>query len=188
MNTRIIGLLMAFLISITPLIAAKRGTPHEPAISTDSTVAVRTVQNFLRWYKANIGATSRIILVNQNPGKPYSVNIKNTEQYLATLRSSHLLTDTFLNEWRTFFKERQTGFQATPQREGPPTGFDYDLVMLSQEVDMQLDSLKTLKIKSVKLKQNKAAVKFFLLADYEFRLVQQNNRWLINEILNLSAE
>ncbi|MVM38001.1 hypothetical protein GO730_11015 [Spirosoma sp. HMF3257] len=128
------------------------------------------------------------MLVNQQPGKNYSVNAKNGERYLAYLKSSRLLTDKYLNEWRTYFKERQAGFQASPQNEGPPTGFEYDLVMLSQDVDQQLNSLKSLKINSVKIRQNRASVTFFLLEDYEFRLVRQNNRWLINEILNLSAE
>ena len=188
MNTRIIGLLAVLVTVAEPINATNNTISQAFTTTTGSTEATRTVQDFLHWYKAHIGETSRIILVNQQPGKPYSVNSKNTEQYLATLRSSHLLTETYLNEWRTFFKERQAGFRATPQREGPPTGFDYDLVMLNQEVDMQLESLKTLKIKSVKIKQNQASVKFFLLADYEFRLVRQNNRWMINEILNLSAE
>lgn len=60
--------------------------------------------------------------------------------------------------------------------------------MLSQDVDRQLTSLKTLKINSVKAQKNRASVKFLLLEEYEFRLVKENNRWVINEILNLSAE
>lgn len=184
----IIPLLAVLLIGSTTLNATSQKTYTLVTGPTDSEAATRTVLDFLRWYKAHISATSKIILVNQQAGKAYSVNKKNAEQYLTYLKSSHMLTDTYLNEWRTYFNERQAGFQLSPQHEGPPTGFEYDLVMLSQDVDEQLNSLKSLKINSVKVRQNRASVKFFLLEDYEFRLIRQNNRWLINEILNLSAE
>ncbi len=143
---------------------------------------------FLTWYKTQLPALSRILLVNQSPGKPYSVNLKNGEQYLVYLKSSHLLTNTYLNEWRTFFKERDAGFRFSPQSEGPPTGFEYDLVMLSQEVDLQMASLKSLKIDRITIAKNRATVELTLLGAYEFRLVKQNGRWMINEILNTGEE
>ncbi|RRB05003.1 hypothetical protein EHT25_13095 [Larkinella rosea] len=127
-------------------------------------------------------------MVDQKPGKTYSVNFKNGEKYLGYLRSSHLLTDTFLNEWRIYFRERHQGFLLTQQKEGPPTGFEYDLVLLSQEVGLQLKSLKKLKITGVKVQKDRASVEFDLLESYEFRLIRKNGVWLINEILNLSAE
>ncbi|RCR70371.1 hypothetical protein DUE52_08215 [Larkinella punicea] len=127
-------------------------------------------------------------MVDQKPGKPYAVNFKNGEKYLAYLQSSHLLTNTFLNEWRIYFRQRQQGFQLTQQTEGPPTGFEYDLVLLSQEVDLQLKSLNKLKITNVTVRKDRASVAFDLLASYECKLVRTNGVWLINEILNLSAE
>ncbi|AKD58322.1 hypothetical protein SD10_04145 [Spirosoma radiotolerans] len=127
-------------------------------------------------------------MVDQEPGKPYSVNLKNGERYLAYLRTSNLLTDSYLNEWRLFFRQRNEGFKANPEVEGPPTGFDYDLVLLNQDVDQQLDSLKSLKIEKVTVAGPRARVQFSLLGIYEFRLVRRNNHWLINEILNLNEE
>ena len=156
--------------------------------ATDSVVVTQTVMTFLTWYKAHIGAISQIQLVNQVPGKPYSVNLKNGERYLAYLRTSNLLTDSYLDEWRLFFNQRDEGFLANPQVEGPPTGFEYDLVLLNQDVDQQLNSLKLLKIEKVTVARSRATVQFSLLGVYEFRLVRRNNRWLINEILNLSEE
>ena len=157
-------------------------------ISPDAQQARQTVVSFLAWYKNHIQEANRIPLVNQTGGKPYSVNLKNGERYLTYLKSSQLLTDAYLNQWRTFFKERQAGFRQSPQSEGPPTGFDYDLVMLNQDVDMQFAGLKSLKMGKVVIRNNKATVGFTLLDTYEFRLVRQNGRWLINEILNQSQE
>ena len=158
------------------------------AATTDSEQARQTVTSFLSWYKTHMQAVNRFPLVNQQAGKPYSVNLKNGERYLAYLKSSHLLTDTYLSQWRTYFTERNAGFRLTPQDEGPPDGFEYDLVMLTQDVDKQLASLKSLKINKTTIVKNKATVVLTLLGAYEFRLIRQNNRWLINEILNTGEE
>ncbi|WP_420150214.1 hypothetical protein, partial [Spirosoma sp.] len=163
-------------------------TAVEEAPDTDSTAVTQTVLDFLHWYKANLQSISQIDLVNQQPGENYSVNARNSDRYLTYLKTSELLTENYINEWRTFFQDRQAGFLATPQQEGLPTGFDYDLVMLTQNIDMLMDSLETVKVNSVQTGQNQASVQFFLLEEYEFRLVKEHDRWLINEILNLSAE
>ncbi|GAB3941305.1 hypothetical protein GCM10028805_04330 [Spirosoma harenae] len=157
---------------------------------TDEDLAKQRVEDFLIWYKDNLPYISQIDLVDQEPGKPYAVNARNADRYLTYLRSSEMLTDHFVDEWNTFFKERQEGFELTHQTEGIPTGFDYDLVMLTltQDVAKQMDSLNTLKINSVDINKDNASVKLFLVEDYEFKLVKQYNSWFIDEILNLSAE
>ena len=173
-------------------------SPPEGVAQPDSTLdnrlppdvgqARQSVVSFLNWYKNHIQEANRFPLVNQVEGKPYSVNLKNGERYLTYLKSSNLLTEGYLNQWRVYFKERQEGFRLNPQYEGPPTGFDYDLVMLNQEVDMELASLELLKMGKTAVNNDKATVDFTLLDAYEFRLVRQNGRWLIDEILNQSQE
>ncbi|GAB3499741.1 hypothetical protein GCM10027341_23650 [Spirosoma knui] len=156
--------------------------------ASDSAQAAQAVVTFLQWYKKNLGAVSRIDLVNQDEVRGYSVNFKNSEQYLAYLKKSNGLTERYLNDWRTYFKERDEGFRLTRQNEGPPTGFDYDLVMLNQDVDEQMDSLNRLTINDVAIAKNQATVTCTLFITYEFRLVRRDNHWLIDEILNLSDE
>jgi len=156
--------------------------------TTDSQQARQTVLDFLTWYKKNIAAINRFPLVNQKGEEPYSVNLKNGERYLGFLKKSNFLTDQYLNNWRQYFKERNEGFRLNPENEGPPTGFEYDLVLLSQDVDMQLDSLSSLKIKKITVLNNSAKVNFKLIEEYQFQLVRRNNRWMINNILNLSQE
>ncbi|MDB5241708.1 MAG: hypothetical protein JWP57_2333 [Spirosoma sp.] len=169
-----------------PAGVARSGSVVISSSVLDTEQARLTVIAFLTWYKNHMQLANQIKLVNQQAGKPYSVNLKNGERYLTYLKSSHLLTDTYLNGWRLFFKERQEGFRLNPQTEGPPTGFDYDLVMLTQDVNQQLASLNSLKVKRVKLVKKQATVTCVLGDTYEFRLVHDTNRWLINEILNLS--
>ena len=160
----------------------------ETSNTTDSQQARQTVLDFLTWYKKNISAINRFPLVNQKGEEPYSVNLKNGERYLGYLKKSNLLTDKYLDNWRQYFKERNEGFRQNPENEGPPTGFEYDLVLLSQDVDMQLNSLSSLKINKITVLNNSAKVKFKLIEEYQFELLRRNNRWMINNILNLSQE
>ncbi len=188
-----------FIVGVT-LLSVSLGYHGKPAFSTeprsvpvsmttgDSLQVTQTVLLFLNWYKTHIQRVSQIPLVNQQAGKPYSVNLKNGERYLTYLKSSNLLTNAYLNRWRTFFKERNDGFRMSPQHEGPPVGFDYDLVLLNQDVDQQLASLTSLKIDKVTIVKGQGTVLVKLFDAYEFRLLRRNNRLLINEILNLSQE
>ena len=156
--------------------------------SSDSVQVRQTVIDFLTWYQAHGQGANRILLVNQPAGKPYSVNLKNGDRYLTYLKGSHLLTDGFLNEFRAYFKERNVAFQLNPQFEGPPDGFEFDLILLNQDVDKQLESLNTLQIGKVTISQDQALIGFTLIDTYEFRMAQQNGRWMIDEILNSSQE
>jgi len=160
----------------------------ETSNTTDSQQARQTVLDFLTWYKKNISAINRFPLVNQKGEEPYCVNLKNGERYLGYLKKSNLLTDKYLDNWRQYFKERNEGFRQNPENEGPPTGFEYDLVLLSQDVDMQLNSLSSLKINKIAVLNNSAKVNFKLIKEYQFELLRRNNRWMINNILNLSQE
>ena len=184
-------LLISFVALADQPKAPLRTQPNSVRVTVtanESAQASQTVVTFLNWYKNHIQAANRIPLVNQKAGKPYSVNLPNGERYLAYLKSSHLLTDAYLNEWRIFFREQNEGFRKSPQTEGPPTGFDYDLVLLTQDVDMMLASLKSLKINKVTSVKNRATVAFTLFDAYEFRMIRSGNDWLINEILNISQE
>ncbi len=169
-----------------------RGMANARSSSVIDSVSARdarqTVINFLVWYKKHCLAANRILLVNQRAGQPYSVNLKNGERYLTYLDSSHRLTNGYLDRWRTFFRERDAAFRLHPQYEGPPGGFEFDLVMLNQDVDKQLASLRSLTMGKVTITNGQAIVGFTLLDAYEFRLVRQNGHWLIDEILNQSQE
>lgn len=168
--------------------SSNRVAAQAKRMASDTQQVQQTVLDFLNWYKINCEAINRIVLVEQALGKPYSVNRKNSERYLTYLKSSHLLTDGFLDQFRAFFRERNIAFQQNPQFEGPPDGFEFDLIMLNQEVDKQLDSLDSLQMGKVSMNPEQAVVGFTLLDAYEFRLEQQNGRWLIAEILNSGQE
>ena len=167
---------------------ASSGLTNTVTPIADSRQVRQVIVSFLNWYKTHMQAINRRPLVNMPVGKPYSVNLTNGEYYLAYLKSSHLLSDSYLNQWRTYFKEHNTSFRQNPQDEGPPDGFEYDLVLQSQDVEKQLAALKSLKITNVTIDRNQATVALTLLGVFEFRLVRQNNQWVINEIQYIGQE
>lgn len=176
------------LFGAKPSDRAKNMPQPEPAPdsghSADDERVRQTVTGFLSWYRDHLQEVSEIPFVNQSEGEPYSVNLKNSERYLTLLKSSHGLTDAYLDDKRTYFKERQQDFHQHPQDEGPPIGFDIDLVTLNQDVDMQLAALDTLKMSDVSVSDDEAVLRFTLIDDYEIRLVWQDDRWLIDKIIN----
>ncbi|CCH53136.1 hypothetical protein BN8_02208 [Fibrisoma limi BUZ 3] len=186
-----VGIALVLLMAVpgysepAPVKPSKR-IPATPV--RDSIQVAQRLNTFLQWYKTNLGTVSKIYLVNQQEGKPYAVNFTNTEQYLAYLKQSNLFTDHYLNDWRTYFAQREAGFRLNPQTEGPPIGFEYDLVMLNQDVGEQMASLNRMQVKNVTVRKGRATVRFTLFTTYDVRLVRQNNVWKINEILNLDAE
>lgn len=157
-------------------------------IDKNAEAAAKTVLGFLKWYQSNFQELKQIRLVNQEKESGYRVDFQNSERYLAFLKTSHLLSNGFLNEWRVYFNERDEGFRLSPQTEGIPTGFEYDLILLSQNPEKVLVSLNMLKINRQSAFKEKATVQLRLLDEYEFRLVKKANEWVINEILNLSQE
>jgi hypothetical protein len=50
-------------------------------------------------------------------------------------------------------KRRKDELQANPQNEGPPYGFEFDQVMMVQDIDSELDSLPRFKVVSTHVKQ-----------------------------------
>jgi len=60
---------------------------------------------------------------------------------LVKLRSSKLFTAEYLEALKSHFLECDKNIQKIHQNEGPPAGFDYDLVLLTQEIDDTISAL-----------------------------------------------
>jgi hypothetical protein len=116
--------LFLLVFTISPAIAQSQN--QEPA---------RTVVNFLEWYRIQQGRLNEIPMVNkvgrQNEPINYSVNFKQTERYLLELKRSGFISDRYIRGLRTYFKECDKNLKKNPIDDGPPDGFEFDLVMWS---------------------------------------------------------
>ncbi|WP_420154698.1 hypothetical protein [Siphonobacter sp.] len=154
--------------------------PPKPSIAEPGAVTLQ----FLRWYQTHESEISALPLVNPPADSTafYSVNQRATERYLALFNSSKLVSPEYLAYWKTYFEEAERHFQTHPQHEGPPEGFEYDLVLQSQEVD--LEQLTQAQVILQTIEGNRAHVLVRLPDQQKLRFTLQNqqNHWLIDRI------
>jgi hypothetical protein len=106
----------------------------------ESVAATKAVYNFLNWYLKVADSIISPQMVNNAFGgeydttKFYSVNFVETEKYLSKLEHTGYISQHYLNYWRSYFKEADENFKKNPENEGPPAYFDYDFVMLGQDI------------------------------------------------------
>lgn len=116
--------------------------------------------------------------------KFYSINFKATEKYLNGLKQSGFVSEDFLNNWRQYFKQAEEQFKTNPQNDGPPEGFEYDFVLLSQEIDDDLTNTNKAKVLSNSTQDTSATVVLQLASGQKLRyyLTNDRNSWLINKV------
>ncbi len=160
---------------------------------TTATPASEAVIGFLTWYKLHMMDLNAYKLVTNNgnetpePGKPYSVNFPETEKYINALRASGFISDKYAENSRAYFKKCEEAFRVEKQYDGPPMGFDADLIMLSQ--DFELDFLDLVKITSHSGATNNAhlILEFPNELKLAYAMTLENGKWLIDDIQNVSV-
>lgn len=156
----------------------------------ESIAAKKAVYNFLSWYLKVADSIISPQMVNNAWGeggydttKFYSVNFVETEKYLSKLQHTGYISQHYLNHWRSYFKEADENFKKNPENDGPPAYFDYDFVMLGQDI-----------IDRKELQETKARVSFHdhskalvLMPFNEYNRMQyflsnNNGKWQIDSI------
>lgn len=155
--------------------------------------SLNTVIDFLNWYKNNYETVNQLNLVknkgvNYDSTKFYSVNFEESEKYLKKLKSSGFISDNYINKWRKYFKEHDEYLKKNPQNDGPPYGFDYDFVLLTQEIDKTIESNVKLKLLDIKESNESSIVKIDIMMRLSFSLSKCNGKWLIDNIENMVIE
>lgn len=150
----------------------------------------KTIIDFLHWYKNNMTRLDSFSLVNTAFGgdttKFYSVNFEATEAYLAEFKKSGFVSDKYVQVMRGYFKKCDDYLKKHPENDGPPDGFEFDLVMWSQEYDEDLANIDKSKVIDQTIADNKATVKlgFPTGGHLLYKLSKQGDKWLIDRIEN----
>jgi hypothetical protein len=124
-------------------LAAPAATGSRSALSTASSPE-KTVREYLNWYSNNQDKLPRNFVTefrSHDTSDYYTVDFRVTEKWLGTLRNSNLLSNKYLQHWRTYFKQYADTLEVHHQNDGPAIGFDYDFLMLSQEPDTRVAEL-----------------------------------------------
>jgi len=148
------------------------------------------VISFLKWYKKNKKEVNQFELVNNcgqtyDSTKFYSVNRDQTEKYLQKIKSSGFVSESYIIDWRKYFEKCDKDFKQNPQNDGPPEGFDYDFILLTQEIDETLTAIEKPKMIFSKVSENKATVKIDIMMVLTFHLSKTKGVWLIDKSENL---
>lgn len=122
-------------------------------ICNTSKTCINTIKGFLEWYKTNFdrmtSLQNSVVSLDSNSTQ-YRVNFANAEKYLAALRSSRFFSDKFLQDKLQYFKDADKNLVKGKQNDGPPEGFDYDLLLYTQEPEAVLDKYNSLKTEVIK--------------------------------------
>jgi hypothetical protein len=87
--------------------ATDLSSTNEAIPASDSAQAVTATLNFLNWYRDNMIRLSHINLVDQSPGKNYSVMMDSCEKFLKALNASGMVTSNFIHQKRKSFEEKK---------------------------------------------------------------------------------
>ena len=150
---------------------------------------IKTIIDFLKCYRDNEGKVGGGWVNNStnetyDSTKYYSVNFVATEKYLADLKATGFISDLYLEKWREYFKRCEQDFKANPSNDGPPEGFEYDFIMLSQETEENLKHLEKTQVVECKITDNTAFINLhFINGDnMQYKLTKDNDKWLIDDI------
>jgi hypothetical protein len=165
--------------------------PETVGLSVEQQPA-KTIIDFLTWYRENRDRLGKIKLVNNVDKKEsasskfYSVNLKNTEVYLMEIQKSTFVSDAYINDQRQYFKKCSQQLKETPQYDGPPAGFEFDLILLSQDYEEDLANLDKSIVTAIDLKDKNAKLKLTFQSESAliFTISKNNGQWLIDKIEN----
>ncbi|MFZ1704194.1 MAG: hypothetical protein WAT79_07595 [Saprospiraceae bacterium] len=149
---------------------------------SDSTQMVHTIQSFLHWYQKNYDEVQTFRLTFTNKSGQYQVDTTACNAYLKYLQSSGYLSEVYVGLWRDYFTSKAESFVQFPQFEGPPEGFDFDLIVLTQEPELLLNFIENLTFEIVASTKNKAVVLASGEWPYLFEMNKEGGRWLIEYI------
>jgi len=111
-----------------------------------------TIRSFLKWYKSNFSKILSIQLVDLHEDSTtaqYRVNFKNAEKYISVLRSAGFFSERFLQEKLQYFKEADRKLIDLKQNDGPPEGFDADLLLFTQDMEAVFEKVETLQLEKI---------------------------------------
>jgi len=115
------------------------------------------------------------------------------EQWLTMVRRSNKVSLNYLNHWRTHFHRYADTLRLHPQG-GPPEGFNYDFIMLSQEPDTDAADLQAGTFTVERQQANRVLVQARgprhngWQVGLDFVLIRTpENHWLIDSISNTGS-
>jgi len=163
---------------------------------------VELVKSFLEWYKMNRDIIYEIDMIKGGYVSDgfdsyvsngfYRVDMDECRKFLEMFKSTGYVSDKFINHWSDYFKYYEQHFKENEIDDGPPDGFDYDLILLTQEMVEALRTIPYLmKIEEIRRNDtNHSAIKVNLNSISLIFELSRNaeKKWQLDMILNGCCE
>ncbi|MCB2407961.1 hypothetical protein [Hymenobacter lucidus] len=140
---------------------AAPATKPAATVPADTAGPARTARRFVSWYATHQKELSNGLVLNDDgldSTKFYSVDFPDTENWLRKVAGSGTVSPAYLDGWRAYFRSYDDTLRLHPQNDGPPAGFDHDLLMLSQEPDTKVADLQVGTVTVTSRQGNRAQV------------------------------
>jgi hypothetical protein len=147
----------------------------------------KTAIDFYKWYTTDKQIKEAEFLKDLKDSNDfYAIDFTATEEYLTILKKTGLVSEKYLETQREYFKECEKHFKENPANDGPPYGLDYDLIMLSQDYEIDLANTDKIKVEEIYKKNNQSKLKllFFGGGKIDVTLSKTDGKWLIDKIEN----
>ncbi|MBV9989244.1 MAG: hypothetical protein JO301_16310 [Chitinophagaceae bacterium] len=174
---------MKYLLLIISCLFAACG----PSPAVVQTLPDSTAVGFLRWYRDNEERLSHIRLVQggyPDTTRAYTVDQTQLNRYLSELDRSGYLSPAYLAKMRRYVDSCGRYLNVHAEYDGPPSGFEGDLVMNTQDYMDVFNNLNNFTISDRRVDGEKARLKFYFSQYYliGFALTRTNKRWLIDSL------
>ncbi len=189
----LIGIFIIGLVSCKQPTIAK--TPDEPSTpikiesNQNDTVAIQqVVRSFIHWYKDHYQEVNSVKFLYQDQAKTYQVNLNECTQYLKKLESSGFISQEYIQAWNKYFVDKAAYLKENPEKEGPPEGFEFDLVLITQEPELVWNAIDSITIEVKLQSQEKAVATLTGDFPYEIELSKINGNWKIDYIATMNYD
>ena len=157
--------------------------------TNDTLLMIQSVKGFLEWYKTNYKEANSFGFTYQDKQGNYQVSISQGEEYLKFLKSSGFISEKYVIDWLKYFVDKAQYLLENPQNEGPPEGFEFDLVLITQEPELVLNEINNLQFVVLGNTGSKAILQ--IVGDfvgYNFELIKENGKWKIEYIATMNYD
>ncbi|MBK9150952.1 MAG: hypothetical protein IPM26_08085 [Saprospiraceae bacterium] len=172
----------------TDAITAIPAIQEEADLSNDTLAMIHTVKSFLHWYKDNYSRANSFGFTYQDKQGNYHVAMGECEAYLAYLKSSSYISDTYTALWKQYFMDKAAYLEENLSPEGPPEGFEFDLVLITQEPELVLKAIDQKQFSVTENNGTKAVLQMGGEEGYDFDMEKVNGKWMIAYIATMNYD
>lgn len=176
-------------ISITAFLSAchhSNATDDTSAstVERDSVAVARVIHDFYKWYDHFITNDAINFNITNDEGEHLTLNQKALDAYLATIKKSGFVNDTFIQGEYAYYKKCEQLWQ-NEDKGDVPSGMDADKYFCAQDYDITFYTEAPVRIQSLGANQI-AATMYQNDTEYpmerHFELQKENGKWYISKI------